>query len=52
VALHGTTGLDVATFAMTEQVRTIARARVVNVSGEIEAASLDEICKWVGRWLA
>ena len=52
MVLHGGTGLDVATFAMTEQVRTIARDRVVNVSGEIEAASLDEICEWVHRWLA
>ena len=52
VALQGGTGLEVATFAITEQVRTIARDRVVNVSGEIEAASLNEICEWVHRWLA
>jgi mRNA interferase MazF len=52
VALQGGTGLDVATFAMTEQVRTIARGRVVGTSGEVEEASLDEICEWVRRWLA
>lgn len=52
VALQGPTGLDVATFAMTEQVRTIARDRVVSTSGEIEEASLVEICEWVRRWLA
>jgi mRNA interferase MazF len=52
VALRGDTGLDVATFAMTEQVRTIARDRVVNVSGEIEEASRAEIREWVRRWLA
>ena len=52
MALHGGTGLDVATFAMTEQVRTIGRDRVVSTSGEIEDAGLVEICEWVHRWLA
>jgi mRNA-degrading endonuclease toxin of MazEF toxin-antitoxin module len=52
VLLQGGTGLEVATFAMTEQVRTIARDRVVSTSGEIEASILDEIREWVHRWLA
>lgn len=52
VALHGGTGLGVATFAMTEQVRTIARDRVVSTTGEIEDANLVEICGWVRRWLS
>ena len=52
VALQGRTGLDVATFAMTEQVRTIARGRLSSTSGEIEEASLVEITEWVRRWLA
>jgi mRNA interferase MazF len=52
VPLNGGTGLDVATFAMTEQVTTIARDRVVSTSGEIEEATLGQICEWVRRWLS
>jgi mRNA interferase MazF len=52
VALQGRTGLDVATFAMTEQVRTIARDRLSGTSGEIDEASLVQITEWVRRWLA
>jgi mRNA interferase MazF len=52
VTIRGATGLDVATFAMTEQVRTIARDRVVSTAGEVEQASLAEICEWVRRWIS
>lgn len=45
-------GLDRATFAMTEQVRTVARGRLVGEVGSVSAASLGEITAWVHRWLA
>lgn len=51
-ALTGSTGLGGATFAMTEQVRTIARARVVGVAGSVDDACLAAVCAWLHRWLA
>lgn len=52
VALTGPVGLDGATFAMTEQVRTIARERVVGRAGSADDECLAEVCAWLHRWLA
>lgn len=51
VLLRGDTSLGSATFAMTEQVRTIARDRIVGQAGQVDTQCLAEICGWVHRWL-
>ena len=52
VLLMGSIGLPVPILAMTEQVRTIARERVVGEVGNVEAECFATICQWVHRWLA
>ena len=52
VALAGPTGLPTPTLAMTEQVRTIARERIVEEGGVVDPPCLASICEWVHRWLA
>ncbi len=52
IALSGPTGLPTPTVAMTEQVRTIARDRVVDHVGHVDADCFESICQWVHRWLA
>lgn len=49
--LTGPTGLEQPTFAMTEQPRTISRARVAGTAGRVSPDCLDEIAQWVHRWL-
>ncbi|MHB1846757.1 MAG: type II toxin-antitoxin system PemK/MazF family toxin [Deltaproteobacteria bacterium] len=46
------TGLGQASFAMTEQPRTIARERVVRVVGRADAPTLEEIGSWLGDFLS
>lgn len=38
---------DSASWAMTEQVRTISRSRIVGRAGQVNADTLDEIRQWV-----
>ena len=52
VRLTGSTGLAGGTWAMTEQVRTISRSRIVRHSGQVEPECLEAIMGWVRRWLA
>jgi mRNA interferase MazF len=51
VLLTGATGLPRATYAMTEQVRTIDRSRIVDTAGEIDPACLAGIASWLDDWL-
>lgn len=51
VPLIGQTGVAGPTFAMTEQVRTISRSRVVRDAGDVAPECLVEIMEWVHRWL-
>jgi mRNA interferase MazF len=52
IRMRGETGLATETFAMTEQVRTVSRSRVVAVPGRVDPACLSSICDWIHRWLA
>ena len=51
VALEGPVELAGVTLAMTEQVRTIARERVVGSAGSVNSDCLADITAWVRRWL-
>ena len=52
VRLTGQLELSTPTFAVTEQVRTFSRERVLRTAGILEQACLDEVMAWVRRWLA
>ena len=39
--------LDRPSWAMTEQVRTVSRERIVGVAGEVDASTLAEIRQWI-----
>ncbi|QTE31214.1 type II toxin-antitoxin system PemK/MazF family toxin [Pengzhenrongella sicca] len=43
VLMRGRHGLDRPSWAMTEQVRTISRARIVGAAGVVDAASLRDV---------
>ena len=45
-------GLSRDSFAMTEQVRTISRARLVGRIGAVEADALADVLRWVRDWIA
>lgn len=51
VLLRGPTGLSVASWAMTEQLRTISRDRITKVSGEASDGCLAEVRQWVADFL-
>lgn len=51
VLLDGHTGLSSATYAMTEQVRTIGVERVARAVGRTDDGTLTHICQWVRRWI-
>jgi mRNA interferase MazF len=51
VALSGPTGLSRPTYAMTEQVRTIDRGRIVSTSGSATPECLREVRSWLDDWL-
>ena len=51
VRLHGPTGLERPSWAMTEQPRTLSRARIRNVSGTVTPATLALARRWVGDLL-
>jgi hypothetical protein len=52
VPLLGETGLKTPTFAMTQQVRAIARIRIAAEAGRVDPACLDIACQWISLWLA
>jgi len=52
VAITGSTILTTPTFAMTEQVRTISRERLLRNLGAVDDAVMDEIHQWVSDWMA
>lgn len=52
VGLHGTHGLAVASWAMTEQVRAISRDRLVTRAGIVTPDCLDEIREWLHDYFA
>lgn len=51
VLVTGRSGLDVASWAMTEQVRTISRRRVTRRSGLVDDACLRQIRRWLDDFL-
>lgn len=51
IPLSGATGLDAATFAITEQPRTVSVRRVVGQAGYVDNECLAEITRWVRTWL-
>ncbi|SEE65198.1 type II toxin-antitoxin system PemK/MazF family toxin [Ruania alba] len=51
VPLMGATGLDVECFAMTEQVRTLARARIVKTAGTVDHQTMGSIDSWLRDFL-
>ena len=51
IPLTGDTGLAVATFAVTEQPRTISRQRLGRAIGYVDDGCLTEIMRWVHTWL-
>lgn len=50
VPLEGATGLPEATFAMTEQIRTVSRERVLALTGSLSTECLELISRWVRTW--
>lgn len=51
IRLDGEVGLDVPSWAMTEQVRTISRTRMTGASGHVAAACMREIRTWLADFL-
>ena len=51
VPLTGPTGLGQATIAITEQVRTIDRSRILRISGSVNQSCFEELTMWVNDWL-
>ena len=47
VLLRGFTGLPSASWALTEQIRTVSRERVLRHSGSVDEATLDEIAVYL-----
>lgn len=44
-------GLPGRSWAMTEQVRTVSRARIDTVAGRVDASTLHELRRWIGDFL-
>lgn len=51
IGLTGPTGLSTPSWAMTEQIRTISRSRLVSVAGSVDQATLDEVRGWLRDFL-
>ena len=51
VRIPGGADLPRDSFAMTEQVRTISRARLVGRIGAVEADALADVLRWVRDWI-
>lgn len=52
IELGGTTGLPSSTFALTEQLRTIDRHRILRRTGSLDANCFEELLHWMRRWVA
>ncbi|MBF0697006.1 type II toxin-antitoxin system PemK/MazF family toxin [Actinomyces bowdenii] len=52
VRIPGGAGLLSDSFAMTEQVRTISRRRLLERIGAVDSAVLDDVLRWVRDWTA
>ncbi|PRZ43008.1 mRNA interferase MazF [Antricoccus suffuscus] len=52
IQLHGNTGLEDSSFAMTEQPRTIDRRRVTRAVGQLDQGAMREIRRCLARFLA
>lgn len=50
VRLTGPIGLTQPTVAITEQIRTIDRTRLLRVTGTVDQRCLEEISMWVDDW--
>lgn len=51
VRVDGPSGLDRASWVMTEQPRTLTRDRLTGISGQISKKCLDEVRTWLGDFL-
>lgn len=51
IELHGSTGLDEPSFAMTEQPRTIDRRRITRPAGQVDQGTLTELRRCLDRFL-
>ncbi len=51
VLLTGPTGLKQATFAMTEQPRTVSIQRIRSQAGHVDDTCLQELAFWIDSWL-
>jgi mRNA interferase MazF len=51
VLLTGPTGLEVPSWAMTEQVRTLSRGRLTRTAGAVDAAALLGVRTWLADFL-
>jgi mRNA interferase MazF len=51
IRLAGSHGLDAMSFAMTEQVRVVSRARLDRRLGAVDSATLEAIREWVRDYL-
>jgi mRNA interferase MazF len=50
VRLTGPIGLSQPTVAITEQIRTIDRSRLLRITGTVDQRCLNEICLWLEDW--
>jgi mRNA interferase MazF len=51
IQLTGTVGLESPSWAMTEQIRTISRTRLTQISGRVSTGCLREIRTWLADFL-
>ena len=51
VPIDGASGLDLPSWAMTEQPRTISRDRLASISGQVSPRCFDAVRTWLGDFL-
>lgn len=51
VPIEGPSGLDLPSWVMTEQPRTISRDRLTGISGQVSRSCLDAVRTWLGDFL-
>ncbi len=51
IRLRGDLDLDLPSFAMTEQPRTVDRARITSVAGVVDDDTMDEVDRWLRVFL-
>lgn len=51
VPIQGTLALGRNTFAMTEQLRSVARERLIRKVGQADETTMTEVGIWINRWL-